>query len=70
MADEDENDMDYPSGYEKSRVAPARLGFEDLVSGLLPARLGLESAVSGMVNWLAHETLHIPVSHEDFPHLC
>ena len=48
--DEDENDMEDTSGYEKSRVRPASLGWEDLVSALLRAGSGLIPAVSGLVN--------------------
>jgi len=50
MGDEDENDMKDTSGYEKSGVRLARLGWEDLVSVLLPTRSGLVPGVSGMVN--------------------
>jgi len=57
MGDEDENDVEDTSGYDKSGVQLAWLGLEDLVSVLLPAGSGLVSAVSGMVNWLAHEIL-------------
>jgi len=32
MGDENENDVEDTSGYEKSRVRLARLGWEDLVS--------------------------------------
>jgi len=48
--DEDENDMEDTSGYEKSGVQLARLGWEDLISLLLHAGSGLVPAVSGMVN--------------------
>jgi hypothetical protein len=57
MGDEDENNMEDMSGYEKSGVRLAWLGLEDIVSVLFPARSGLVPAVSGMVNWLAHEIL-------------
>jgi len=57
MGDEDENDMEDTSGYEKSGVKLAWLGWEDLVSVLVRAGLGLVPAVSGMVNWLTHEIL-------------
>jgi len=50
MGDEDENDMEDMSGYDKSGVRLARLGLEDLVSVLLPAGSGHVPAVSGMVN--------------------
>jgi len=69
MGDEDENDMEITTGYKKSGVRLAWLGLEDLVSVLLPAGSGLVPAVLGMVNWLAHEILQVPVSHDDFPHL-
>jgi len=57
MGDEDENDMEDMSSYEKSGVPLARLGLEDLVSVVLPARSELVPAILGMVNWLAHEIL-------------
>jgi len=57
MGDEDENDMEDTSGYEKSAVRLAWLGLEDLLSVLLAAGSGLVHAVSGMVNCLAHEIL-------------
>jgi len=57
MGDEIENDMEDTSGYEKSGVRLASLGWEDLVSVLVRARSGLVPAVSGMVNSLAHELL-------------
>ena len=57
MGEEDENDMEDTSGYEKSGVRLAWLGWEDLVSVILHAGSGLVPAVSGMVNWLAHEIL-------------
>jgi len=69
MADEDENDMEHTSSYEKSGEWLAWLGLEHLVSVLLHAGLGLVPAVSGMVNWLAHEILYVPVSHDDSSHL-
>jgi len=50
MGDEDENDVEDTSGYEKSGVRLARLGWEDLVSVLLHARSGLVPAVLGMVH--------------------
>jgi len=37
MGDEDGNDMEHMSGYEKSVVRLARWGLETLVSGFLPA---------------------------------
>jgi len=60
MGDEDENNVEHKSGYEKSGVRPAWLGWEDLVSVLLHAGWGLVPAVSGMVTWLAHELLLSP----------
>jgi len=67
MGDEDENDMEDPSGPEKSGVQLAWLGLDDLVSVLLPAGAGLVPAVSGMVNWLAHEILLSPSFSWSFP---
>ena len=55
--DEDGNDMEHMSWYEKSGVLLAWLGLEILGSVLLPAGSGLVPAESGMVNWLAHEIL-------------
>jgi len=55
MGDEDENNMEDTSSYEKSGVRLAWLGLEDLVSVLLPAGSGLVPDISGTVNWLAHE---------------
>jgi len=55
--DEDENDIEDTSRYEKSGGWLAWLGWEDLVSVILHAGSGLIPAVSGMVNWLAHEIL-------------
>jgi len=69
MGEEDENDMEDTSGYEQSGVLLAWLGLEDLISVWLPTGSGLVPAVSGIVNWLAHEILSVPVSHDDFPHL-
>jgi len=67
MGDEDENDMEDTSGYEKSWVRLAWLGLEDLVSVLLPAGSGLVPAVSGMGNWLAHEILLCPSFSWSYP---
>jgi len=50
MGNEDENDMEDTSGYEKSGVRLAGLGWEDLVSAIVCAGSGLLPAVSGMVN--------------------
>jgi len=60
MGDEDENDMEDTSGYEKSGVRLAWLALEDLVSVLVPTRSGLVPAVSGMGNWVEHEILWSP----------
>ena len=57
MGDEDENDMEDMSGYDKSGEGLAWLGLEDLVSVLSPAWSGHVPAVSRMVNWLAHAIL-------------
>jgi hypothetical protein len=50
MGDEDGNNMDDTSGYEKSVVRLARLGLEHLVSEILPAGSKVLPAISGMVN--------------------
>jgi len=60
MGNEDENDMEDTSGYEKSGVQLAWLSLEDLVSKLLPAGSGLLPAVPGMVHWPAHKILLSP----------
>jgi len=57
MGDEDENDTEDTSGYEKSEVQLAWLGLEDVVSVLLPTGSGLVPAVSRKVNRLAHDIL-------------
>jgi len=57
MGDEDENNIEDTSGYDKSGEWPAWFGLEDPISVILPAGLGLVPAVSGMVNWLSHEIL-------------
>jgi len=49
MEDEDGRDMENTSGYEKSWVRLASLGWEDLVSVLVRAGSGLAAAVSVMV---------------------
>jgi len=49
MGDEDEYDVENTSGYERSRVQHARLGWEDLVSMKLHTGSGLVPAVSEMV---------------------
>jgi len=48
MGDEDGNNTEDTSGYEKSRVELAVLGSEDLISLFLPAGSGVVPAVSGM----------------------
>ena len=50
MQDEDEDDVEDTSGYEKSGVRLALLGWVDLVSELVRAGSGLVPTVSGMVN--------------------
>jgi len=45
MRDEDGNDLEDTSGYEKSGVRLASLGLGDLVSVFLPARLNAVPAV-------------------------
>jgi len=60
MGDEDENDVEDTSGYDKSGVRPGWLGWEVLVSVSLHAGSRLVAAVSGMVNWLAHKILSSP----------
>ena len=50
MGDEDENDMEDTSGYEKSGVRLARWCWEDLVSEFVRAGSGLVPAISGMVH--------------------
>jgi len=57
MGEEDENNMEDSSGYEKSEVWLAWLYLGDLISVILPAGSGVVPAVLGMVNWLAHEIL-------------
>jgi hypothetical protein len=50
MGNEDGNNMEDTSGYEKSGVRLARLVLEYLVSLFLQTGLGVVPAVSGMVN--------------------
>jgi len=57
MGEEDENDMEDTSGYEKSGLLLAWLGSEDVILVLLCVGSGLVPAVSRMVYWLAHETV-------------
>jgi len=60
MGDNDGNDVDEISGYEKSWVRLDWLGWEDHVWMILRAWSGLVFAVSGMVNWLTHKILSSP----------
>jgi len=60
MGDEDENNVEDRSGYEKSRVRLAWLGLEDLISVYLHAGSLQVPAILGMVNWLAHKILLSP----------
>jgi hypothetical protein len=60
IGDEDGNDMEDTSGYEKAGVRLSSLGLEDLGSPFQLAGLGVVPAVSGIVNWLAHEILLSP----------
>jgi len=55
--DEDEHNVEDMSGYEKSGVQLAWLGWEELIMMILNAGSGLVPTLSGMVNWLAHEIL-------------
>jgi len=48
--DVDENDVEDTSGYEKSGVRLALLGWEDLVSVKLHTGLRLVPTITGMVN--------------------
>jgi len=50
MGDEDENNVQDTSEYEKSEVQLACLGWEDVVLALLYARSGLVPAVWAMIN--------------------
>jgi len=67
MWDKDPNDMEDMSENGKWGVWPAWVGLETRISLILPPRLGVIPAMSGIVNWLAHEILHIPVSDIDIP---
>jgi hypothetical protein len=60
MWDEDEMNVEDTTGYEKSRVRLAGLGWEDLWSVWFHPGSGLVSAILGMVNSLAHEILWSP----------
>jgi len=55
--DDDENDVEDTSGYEKLGLRVAWLGIEDLVLVGLHAGSGLVPALSAMDNWLAQEIL-------------
>jgi len=57
IGEEDENDMEDTSSYEKSGVQLAQLCLEDPVLVMLPAGSGLVTALLVMVNSLAHEIL-------------
>jgi len=50
MRDEDGNNVEDTSGYEKSEVRLASLGWEDLISVLSYTGSGLLPAISGMVD--------------------
>ena len=50
MGDEDKNDVEDTSGYEKSEQQLAGLWWKELISVVLHARSGHVPAVSGMVN--------------------
>jgi len=54
MRDDDKDDMEDTSRYEKTGVLVAWLSLEDLVLVILPARSELVPAVLGIVNCLAH----------------
>jgi len=58
--DEDVNNVEKMSGYDKSGVRVAWLGWEDLISVSLHAGSGLVPAVSGIVNWPVNEILLSP----------
>jgi len=60
MGDEDGNDMEDMSGYEKSGVRPASFSLEHLVSVFLLAGSEVVPAVSVMENWPAHRILLSP----------
>jgi len=67
--DEEENDVEVTSGCEQSRVWLTRSGWEDLVSVWFYKGSGLVPAETEMVQWLTHQIRHVPVSHDDLPHL-
>jgi hypothetical protein len=50
VGEEHENNVEDPSGYEKSGVQLARMSLDDLISLILHARLGLVPAISRMVH--------------------
>jgi len=58
--DEDGNDVEDTSWFEKSGVRLTWLAWEELLSVLLNTGSCLVSAVTGMVNWLAHQMLFGP----------
>jgi len=55
--DNPENNVEDTSGYEKSEVRLAWLGWEDLGSVILHLRMELVTAVLGMVNSQGHKIL-------------
>jgi len=67
MGDDDENDVEDTSGYERSGVWPAWLCWEKLLSVLIHDGLGRVPAVLGTVDWLAHEILLSPSFSRWFP---
>jgi len=60
MGDEDVNDLEDMSRYDKSGVRLTRLSSEDIVLVLLHAGLGLVPAVLAIVNYVAQELLISP----------
>jgi len=60
MRNEDANDMEDPSRFEKSGVPHACLSLEGLISALLPHRSAIVPSVSWMRDWLAHKVLSSP----------
>jgi len=60
MGDEDQNNVEDISGYEKSGVRLAWLGWDDVLPVWIYAGSGLVPAVSGMGNSLAPKILSSP----------
>jgi len=60
LGNEDENDMEDTSGYEKSGTWLATLFIEDLVSVLLPTRAGFVPAILQIVYRLRRAILSSP----------